>query len=700
MGNTYSQLHISCTSCALFFVFLIHTIPGWSQDALKIERNSTFPQDISQYLYVYGGDNKIGISDINGENGLFEKLDKKTLYPEKTLWGKVEFQNNTGNDISLVVQVSNDFEAGDLYGYLFQDNLIIQTMRGGHFLKPLPKDIPYTHNPNIRFTLPAQSTSLLLIKNIPVEGYNPSFSAVLHSEYSFHEQIKSRDFFQAVFQGVILFLFFYNLILFLQTRDRTFLYYSVYMIGFSIFSIILHGYQFFLFNTSYLPLIFSSAAIVSWCSYALFLRKFVNTKVLFPQLDRLVVRLLPSLYIIGACSSAFLIIYPQEYKVMDNILKIIAPVFFLLHLTFPVRLLLSRNTIARYAAIGSLLLCIGLIAAIIDNVYFENQDTIYGQIGILAELLIFSVGLGNRIKIVEREKRETQTLLIQQLKENEDFQTRMNKELEQRIHSRTEEVTLRKQELEEKTKELEIKNTQLRKANNFKNKLFAIIAHDLKNPLGTLKGVLELNRKGHLTREELQELSTSLDKSLAEIMNMLDNLLTWAVREVNNTKVKKQLIPLDMLVCEAIELLLPQAESKNIEVKFISREKYMIYVDIEMIRLVIRNLLANAIKFTHTGGEIVVKAGQDEKSVWVKICDNGKGMSQETLDKLFSLEVVSTPGTANEKGTGLGLKLCHEFVSKNGGRIYADSQEGVGSCFTVETPVPEKKSEAFELYTS
>jgi signal transduction histidine kinase len=224
------------------------------------------------------------------------------------------------------------------------------------------------------------------------------------------------------------------------------------------------------------------------------------------------------------------------------------------------------------------------------------------------------------------------------------------------------------------------------KLNQLKDKLFSIIAHDLKGPLHSLKALLNLATSNNISEAELKYLLGTIGHNTQYTTDLVDNLLMWAKDNLQGSSITPQAFDLTALVQNNIQLLNPQAEKKGIKIQYTMERSVGAYADRNMIDLVLRNILSNAIKFTPDSGIVTVSVGREHSDTTVSIKDTGLGIRKELHGKLFSNQNYSTPGTANEKGTGLGLILCKEFVEKNDGKISVKSAEGSGSTFTFTIP--------------
>lgn len=232
-------------------------------------------------------------------------------------------------------------------------------------------------------------------------------------------------------------------------------------------------------------------------------------------------------------------------------------------------------------------------------------------------------------------------------------------------------------------------NQALQALNAMKDKFFSIIGHDLKGPLNSLTSFsgLLINHTDSLTKDEIKMLALDLDKSLKNLFALLQNLLEWSRSATGNIDYKPEVFDLATLLEENKELLNVQMQNKKITFKNLNTEKLYVNAHKQSVNTVIRNLISNAIKFTNEGGTITLDVKTSIDRLTVSVADTGVGMSPEVMKKLFRIDTKhSTPGTANEKGTGLGLILCREFVEKNGGKIWVESEEGKGSVFYFNLP--------------
>jgi len=229
-----------------------------------------------------------------------------------------------------------------------------------------------------------------------------------------------------------------------------------------------------------------------------------------------------------------------------------------------------------------------------------------------------------------------------------------------------------------------ISEKALEEALQTKDKFFSIIAHDLRNPFGSLKTLSEfILTNDDLTNDEIKEFADIIHSSASQGYDLLENLLEWSRSQTGNLKWHPEEFDLVSLIDLNINLIQAGIHKKNITVSFNTEKSYYAFADKYMIDTIIRNLLANALKFTYTNGNIDIAVTDKDGQYCVAIKDDGKGISKDRQANLFDLtNKYSSVGTAMETGTGLGLILCKEFIDANNGNMWVESEEGVGSCFS------------------
>ncbi|MGE5379221.1 MAG: ATP-binding protein [Candidatus Aminicenantes bacterium] len=259
---------------------------------------------------------------------------------------------------------------------------------------------------------------------------------------------------------------------------------------------------------------------------------------------------------------------------------------------------------------------------------------------------------------------------------------KLAEELEQKVHDRT-------RELEVANQQLRLSETRLRELNATKDKFFNIVAHDLKNPFTSLLGATEVLTQNieNMEKEKIRKLAQILNDSSKSGYAILLNLLDWSRSQTGQIKINPQNLNLTKILEDNVTDIHLSSRDKEIVVTTDMPDECLITVDKNMINTILRNLLSNAIKFTPRGGKVHIRCKPGSESLTVSIKDNGIGIPAENIGTLFRIDSkYSRPGTEKEVGTGLGLKLCREFVEKLGGKIWVESLENSGSEFFFTLP--------------
>ena len=235
------------------------------------------------------------------------------------------------------------------------------------------------------------------------------------------------------------------------------------------------------------------------------------------------------------------------------------------------------------------------------------------------------------------------------------------------------------------------KTEELQRTIAGRDKLYSVIAHDLRSPMGSIKMVLNmliLNLPSEKIGAEMYELLTMANQTTEDVFSVLDNLLKWTKSQIGKLNVVYQDVDLVEVTDGVIEIFSMVASLKKIRIREMKPEKMMVNADIDMLKTVVRNLLSNAIKFSKENSEVLVKMEEVDGMAVVSVQDYGCGISEEGQKKLLHTDThFSTFGTNNEEGSGLGLLLCKEFVVKNGGNLWFTSKQGEGSIFSCSIPV-------------
>ncbi len=304
------------------------------------------------------------------------------------------------------------------------------------------------------------------------------------------------------------------------------------------------------------------------------------------------------------------------------------------------------------------------------------------------------IGIGRDIssqKEVERELKENASKLMEKNALLEEHQEEIEQiSEEQKIQA--EHLENANKELEKQNDEIRAKSTELNRLITSRNKLLSIIGHDLKNPLNSIIGFADLlhTNLASLDKEQVKNYSEIIHSSSKSAHYLLENLLNWSLLQTGSLQRNPVRINICDLVKDVIPLYKATASGKRIELINKVDNDLHLFADRNMVHTVVRNITGNAIKYTNEDGTVTFSANRRNKGVAIMIEDTGIGMTEDLIQKLFASENIhSTPGTAGEKGTGLGLVIAREFVEKNHGKMEVKSEPGRGTCFIITLPAEE-----------
>lgn len=256
-------------------------------------------------------------------------------------------------------------------------------------------------------------------------------------------------------------------------------------------------------------------------------------------------------------------------------------------------------------------------------------------------------------------------------------------------------IQKKNQNLEEAGRLLMAQKSELQDLNQTKDRWFGIISHDFRHPLTVLHGALDLIIEDDLSPQERRRIFADIQKRLSRTSYLLDNLLFWAQHQMDGWKANYESMKIEELLTPIIDVVEGWAKEKNIAFECIYESRFQILTDPEATRLVIRNLLSNSIKYSFPGQTIIIRAWELEEEWNISVTDYGVGMTQKQIESLFGSDQHSTLGTHNEKGSGLGLSLCRDFVNFLAGSLKVESQPGEKTTFTLHLPKGKNLTEQY-----
>ena len=596
------------------------------------------------------------------------------LENDQPYWGKFMIKNNLDHDAMYALYLgSMDFI--EFYG-VQQDGSYQQTDAG--FMRPMSERTnPNDHSQIVRFTVPKGETITGYVK-----ASNRKFGALeFVLELFTPEEItrvldrEKRNLLQGIFQGILWIMIIYNLFFGIINKDRTYYYYAAYMFTLSLFFANLFG----LLNKYVFPelphllvyiwLITQTSAIF----YIQFLRHFLNLKKLLPKWDR-------AAYYINAGMIGFVVfkavyfLIAKEYGFMQYLSQVMILAGVILTVALVIALYHTKDTLARYFIFGSLSLGIAMAVSLVLFLQGEEFTLSYFhslQLGIIAEIAFFSLGLGYKMRMMDQERQTAQESLIVQLKENHRFQAQANLELEQKV--------------EERTQQIQDKNQELSELNEEKSHLVGIVAHDLRNPLTSALSVAELmsSDKDCLNNDQKDGLKV-IKNSLRRMNDMIVKILDVRAIESHQVNLNLQVVEVGNFVEKVVARFKDLSDKKDIAL-VLNKNDGKVNVDLNYFTQILENLISNAIKFSPRGKEIIINISNGSDTTRLEVTDQGPGLTTEDHQRIFGkYQRLSAQPTGGESSTGLGLSIAKKYVEAMEGKIWCESEHGKGAKFVVE----------------
>jgi signal transduction histidine kinase len=682
---------------------MLATLPFmvWAQEIFHIETDDESLTLEPKHIEIYCDSlNTLGYEDALELSG-FSRLNPESIRePGRTYWLRFRIRNHLPRQKNFAAFLGkSDFVA------LYQFDPVTGTYeerKNGRRVSYHEKDIQgfINYGNYVRLFVPRDTTLTFVVKTRNEKDFFVSdrFIVSLYNEQGAFTHQYYYNIIGAAFIGGLIVMALYTLVLAISIGDRGYFLYMAFILFGLLFYIYFYGFGIeWIWPNAPVWDIYSFLGVLSgtFFFWALFTREYLDTRKNLPLLNKALlfmalVNWIPSflaIYDYLGSDSPYLLIKIQTVQNFIGLATMLL-ILYTAVVAYLKRVEHSRFFLGANMAmlLGSIVLSLRFFGVVPQNIVTSNA----AQFGFFLQLILFSYGMGSRINRMEDTIAMKEIEKIKLKQEKEEEKTRLieekNRELQIKVDERTEELLHQAQLLEDKSKQLESQNSELKDLNRHKDLLFSIIGHDLRNPLANIKGVLALMKEGLLSKEEMAQINTEVEKSIESVLTMLNNLLMWSMQQSGQIQMQPAEHRLYDLVEENFILLTPQAQQKGVHMKNDVPREVTIYADLQMILLVIRNLLSNAIKFTDKDGVVSVGAQEEAEQVTFWISDTGTGIDQENIDRLFSDELFTTQGTAKEKGTGLGLKLCKDFIDDNGGNISVESQWEKGTTFTIHIP--------------
>lgn len=596
-------------------------------------------------------------------------------------------QNKSGFDRSLVLQFPKS-------GYVHVVVNGLAKKSTGALLPLQQRDLP-VHVMAVQLAIPKDSSLKVQIQFLPTYGmYVPAkFDVKVEDMVLFEKNDTSRLFWQGIFLGIFLVMALYNLFIYFGVRDISYLYFVLSIVGLGLYIAFYYGFGMeYLWPNAPRWDSFCYTIIVPFTNMSrlLFTRAYLNTPVLTPSINWLLKLLL-------LASGVLLVIsftgYVLDIDILGQLVDFIGILGILVYI-----LMLSAGLVAyyqdhyapaRYFILANILLVIGAILFILRELNFLPDTFITRylvQIGFLVQVIVFALGLTQRYNQLKLEAAQQR---IDSELEKKEMIEKQKELLQVQVDQQTKDLKAQNLQLEAFIHQLEESRSQLTELNQVKDKLFSIISHDLRNPLATMQSFLKLITERHdqLSDTDKEKLIAEAQQSLDYLNQLLYNLLQWSKSQMQLLEFR----PDYQSVHDALErnrrLLFLQAQMKQIQVQAASTDALTVFADKDMLDFMLRNLLSNAIKFSNKQSVVAIRAWKDGNATLIAVEDQGVGMSEQIREQLLHANITSSRrGTGKERGTGLGVLITKEFITRHGGEMQIKTAPGEGTVFTLVFP--------------
>ncbi|WP_370088901.1 7TM diverse intracellular signaling domain-containing protein [Ekhidna sp.] len=522
---------------------------------------------------------------------------------------------------------------------------------------------------------------------------NSTISQFTPSTWRFHE--RQRLIAHGLFFGILIVMALYNLMIYMAVKDQSYLWYVLSIIGFGLYMAFYYGFSFEHFwpdrphwNAYFFALIIPLTNI----SRILFTKTYLHTSEYVPRWNTFFTVIL-ILYLTPIIMWLISWLEIKDWLVETNYVIGLLGAITMTAITLTSIIVYKRGyKPALWFLVAFALFNIGGILFIFRELNYlpDNFLTRYiVQIGAVAQVVLFSLGLSDRLnrtrKMLALETIEKEKIAREKEMEKKLLAEKQKDELERQVKERT-------KELEETLSQLKISESELRELNQVKSKLFSIISHELKSPLTTVDSYLNLfiNHYNKLTPEEISELSDKTRFSLQNLILLMDNLLLWSRLQQESLTFNPTKVDLRKAIDKSLKLFTLSLEQKKIRIEIESGvDDAMVHADKDMLEFVVRNLIHNSIKFTPKNGRIKITAENNEGYSRISIIDTGIGMTKDMIRQILDREESFTRvGTEQEKGSGIGLLMCKDFIEKNDGTLEISTDKGTTVTFSLPEHTP------------
>ena len=644
-----------------FFVFLPLAISAQSSHTVVLQNDDAYEVK-GKLFYFQGTDHQQTIRQVVREKfqPLPEKITPSLGFDKNSHWFRLDVDNQSQQKEWLMeigyapldrLEIYYQNEAGEWHSKVSGDRFPISTREFKHRNIVFP--LTFVSGKQSIY-LKLESTSSLYL---PITLWT--------SDLFYHAQIK-QEFAHGIFYGILIIMIFYNLFLYFSIRDVNMLYYIFTLLaGINVIATF-QGYGFYFLYPEYpqlnpfFTLIGGTLFIIA---SGLLARSFLNLGRFNFWLDRILVAItiVTILAALNITTFTKILSYKSIHLLMVfNCLLILISAIYCFY---------KKYRPARYFLLAWVSLLLAVTFFSLRNLGFIHSNWLTESslyFGGIVQTLLISLALGDRINILTKENEQAKAITLRQ-------EQLMKDRLEKIIVSRTEEIRS--------------KNEQLEEINGVKDKMFSVISHDLKGPINSLRGTLSLLQFNTLSPADLKKVTETISSQLEDTSSLLDHLLQWGRTQIQGVNYNPQHIKINEVIENTVTHLRHEFTMKGVQMNVNLSRECEVVADEVMLSTVVRNLLSNALKFTPEQGKVHIETKLYDSMIIVMITDSGVGIPSAYRDGLFTLAGVTTLGTREEKGTGIGLVLCREFVERNGGAIWVESEEGAGSKFSFSVPL-------------
>ncbi len=519
-----------------------------------------------------------------------------------------------------------------------------------------------------------------------VSTYSMQIIPVVMTDAAFHLYSPTRSLLHGLYFGFVMMIIAYSFFLWVGTKDALYLYYILHVLANGLLLAHMNGFtNRFLWGefpqvNLFEPSIFGLAIFST-----VFSIQFLKTRDAAPKIHRW---LLAAVWL-------NLLVFPLNLAGLNfwanQLVQVVALFGCGTMLAAGIALYKQGYQPARFFVVSWCVFLVGVCLTVLDRVgAIPHSVWTYhaSQVGSALDIMLLSLALADRINVLRAEKDAAQAEALKAIEEREALTRHQNELLEEKVRLRTEQILMQ-------NKLLEQRKTQLEELIKTKDRLFSVIGHDLRNPISGIWQLSEFLEASPKFPADEKSTLTTITKTSKQTLELVEDILSWSRNLPFSGDEQRQLVDLAQLAQLAMTLLSSSAQRKTITLNATALEPALIEADENMISAVIRNLISNAIKFTPAGGMVSVQTKVEGNVAMFEVKDTGVGMSEETVQKIISAKsLASTLGTAGEKGTGMGLLFCKDFIEHFGGNFLVDSTLGKGSTFRVAFPAATLRATA------